>query len=97
MAEIRCRFWANQNQFSIDHKKIDFISGHLTGSAMTWFDAIITDNAPATKNYEQKYIPKYDGQGYKPYHNYTSQQYNKRWEISNNQEKTSVIHKTELQ
>ncbi|OMJ26813.1 Retrotransposon-like protein 1, partial [Smittium culicis] len=186
MAEIRRRFWANPNQFSTDHKKIDSISGHLTGSAMVRFDAIITENAPAAKNYEefsavfksyfsdsgyalkstnqlmsifqgkrsvseyaaefrnlaiisefnekalimqfqrglngrildilinsplpksinelmdvcididnritsretfrQKYIPKYDGQGYKSYHNYPSQQYNKHWEISKNQE-----------
>ncbi|OMJ09690.1 Retrotransposon-derived protein PEG10 [Smittium culicis] len=190
MAAIRRRFWENPNQFSTDHKKIDFISGHLTGSAMVWFDAIITENAPAAKNYEefsavfksyfsdsgyalkstnklmkifqgkrsvseyaaefrnlaiisefnekalimqfqrglngcildihinsplpksinepldvcididnritsretfkQKYIPKYDGQGYITYHNYPCQLYNKHWEISSNHEKHSI-------
>ncbi|OMJ10526.1 Retrotransposon-derived protein PEG10 [Smittium culicis] len=53
MAAIRRRFWANTNQFSTDHKKIDFISGHLTGSAMVWFDAIITEADPATTNFEE--------------------------------------------
>ncbi|OMJ29061.1 Retrotransposon-like protein 1 [Smittium culicis] len=51
MAAIRRMFWSKPNQFLTDHKKIDFISGHLTGSAMVWFDAIITEDAPAAKNY----------------------------------------------
>ncbi|OMJ26791.1 hypothetical protein AYI69_g3796, partial [Smittium culicis] len=41
------------------------------------------------ETFRQKYIPKYDGQGYKPYHNYPSQQNNKHWEISRNHEQHS--------
>ncbi|OMJ25526.1 Retrotransposon-derived protein PEG10 [Smittium culicis] len=53
MAAIRRMFWSNPSHFSTDHKKIDFISGHLTGSAMVWFDAIITEGALAATNYEE--------------------------------------------
>ncbi|OMJ07895.1 hypothetical protein AYI69_g11282 [Smittium culicis] len=46
----------------------------------------IDNRITSRETFRQKYIPKYDGQGYKPYHNYPSQKYIKDWEISNNHE-----------
>ncbi|OMJ27367.1 hypothetical protein AYI69_g3208 [Smittium culicis] len=43
MAAIRHMFWSKPKQFLTDHKKIDFISGHLTGSAMRGLNKRIMD------------------------------------------------------